>query len=154
MRGEDFFKTVYEEYRSMLSLVDSYDLHDEAVVITDVGWRFFCDIMRKMIDIRVKNGRRLLINLNLNYLIENEEVLERRAGELGQLFRVGRVVEALQSPLRDRFLLSPDCRPIVVFDDRAYIFKKSLPELLEDMRASKPASVEDFFRELERFAAK
>jgi hypothetical protein len=150
MRKEDFFKAIYEEYRSMLGLLDGYDLHDEAVVITDVGWRFFCDIMKEMIGIRVKGGGRLLINLNLNYLIENKEILERKARALGKLFRVGRVIEALQGQLRDKSLLSPDGRPIVVFDDRAYIFKRSLSELLEDVRASRPASIEDSFKELER----
>jgi hypothetical protein len=150
MSREDFFKTVYEEYRSMLNLLDGYDLYGEAVVMTGAGWRLFRDIVKGVIDIRVKSGGRLYINFNFNYLVENEEVLERKARGLGQLFRVGRVIEALQSPLRDRSLFSPDGRPIVIFDDRAYIFRKSLPELLEDVRAGKPASVEDFFKELER----
>jgi hypothetical protein len=143
MRKEDFFRAIYEEYKSMPNLLDNYDLYGEAVIATDAWWKLFRDAMKEMIDVRVKSGGRLYANFNLNYLVE---VLEREARRLDQLFRIGRVIEALQSPLCDRTLLSPDGRLIAVLNGRAYIFKKSILELLE----SKPASVVDFFEKLER----
>jgi hypothetical protein len=143
MRKEDFFRAIYEEYKLMLNLLNNYDLYGEAVIATDAWWKLFRDAMKEMIDVRVKSGGRLYVNLNLNYLVE---VLEREARRPDQLFRIGKVIEALQSPLRDRTLLSPDGRLIVVLNGRAYIFKKSILELLE----SKPASVVDFFEKLER----
>jgi hemin uptake protein HemP len=127
----------------MPNLLDNYDLYGEAVITTDAWWKLFRDAMKEMIDVRVKSGGRLYANFSLNYLVE---VLEREARRLDQLFRIGRVMEALQSPLRDRTLFSPDGRLIVVLNGRAYTFKKSILELLE----SKSASVVDFLEKLER----
>lgn len=143
MRKEGFFRAIYEEYKSMPNLLNNYDPYGEAVIATDAWWKLFRDAMKEMIDVRVKSGGRLYANLNLNYLVE---VLEREARRPDQLFRIGKVIEVLQSPLRDRFLFSPDGRPIVVLNGRVHILKKSLLELLE----SKSASVEGFFEKLER----
>lgn len=150
IKKEDLTKIIYEEYKkSMPSLLERYSIYDEALVPTDAWWELFREIIRRIAEVQIK-GRRFLMNFKLNYLIENEKALERRTTELGPLFRIGTVAEALQSPLRDRFLITPDGRPILTMDGETYIFRRNPLEVLDNLRFTTSSSVEDFLKGLEK----
>lgn len=150
MSKEEVVKALIREYeRSRSELLERYDEYDEALVATDEWWKLLQDLLKRVIVVDV-NGQRLFINLKLGYLIDNAKVLEKKAMEAGRLFKVGTVAEALRNnPLGERWLLSPDLRPIVMFDDEVYIFRQNPMEILDSLR-SKASSLEEFFEELRR----
>jgi len=150
MKKEELINIMREEYeRCMSRLLKKYDIYGEAVVSTNMFRNLLREILKRIAIVDIK-GRELLMNLNLDYLAENEKLLERKTEELGQLFVIGTVVDALKNnSFRDRWILSPDCRPIVIIDGEAYIFRRNPVEILRSI-SSTELSVEEFFRALKR----
>jgi len=123
--------------------LEKYEETDEALVVTEEGVKVLRELLKGCIAVDVR-GRKLLFECRFGPLTK----LEKRAD---RLFRIGTVAEAIENPLfGDRFIFSPDFRPIVKLGDEVYIHKQSFLEAVDSFLRSKTASVEEVFEELEK----
>lgn len=129
---------------------ERYDENGEALVITDEGWKVLQELLRDTMIIEIK-GRELLFNVKLNrliHLIDKENVLKDKAD---RLFKIGTVNEALKSDLfGGRVVYSPKLKPIIIFNNKAYIWKWDPLEVIGSSKLLEILGVVKLLREMER----
>lgn len=147
MTHEEMVRLLRNEWIESISLLlEKYGETDEALVMTDEGNKLFRELLKGSITINVK-GRKLLFEFQFGHLINKEKILGEK---MNRVFKIGTVAEALQNNLfGERFILSPELKPILRMGDEMYIFRRSLREILESLK-SNPTSVEDMFKELKK----
>lgn len=127
-------------------LLEKYGETDEALVLTDEGKKVFRELLKGSLTIDVR-GRKLLFEISFGHLVNKEKVLEEK---VNRFFKVGTVAEAIENDLFGKGpVLSPELKPILTIGDETYIYRRSPLETFRSLKSS-AASIEDFFKELEK----
>jgi hypothetical protein len=145
MTKEEMMRFLRNEGVESISIVlEKYGETDEALVMTNEGKKIFRELLKGSINVNVR-GRSILFDFQFGHLINKEEMLCRKAD---QLFKIGTVTEALENNLfGEKFILSPELKPILKIGNEIYIHKRSPLEILEFLEPSK--SIEEVFKKLD-----